>query len=80
MRILYLHPRAWTGEYPVLLRLRDRGHQVCVLEEDRRMPAARRITDDFEQAGDRITTFLYNPRRGAERMLTWLADRRERSD
>ena len=80
MRILYLHPRAWTGEYTVLLRLRDRGHQVCVLEEDRRMPAARRITDDFEQAGDRITTFWYNPRRGAERLLTWLADRRERRD
>jgi len=80
MRILYLHPRAWTGEYPVLLRLRDRGHQVCVLEEDRRLPNARSITSDFEQAGDRIATFWYNPRRGAERLLTWLADRRERRD
>ena len=80
MRILYLHPRAWTGEYPVLLALRDRGHQVCVLEEDGRLPAARRFAADFERPADRIATFWYNPHRGAERLLTWLADRRERRD
>ncbi len=75
MKILYLHPRAWTGEYPVLLKLRDRGHTLCVLEENRRLPAARQQTPDFEQPGDGIATLWYNPRRGAERLLTWPWDR-----
>src|SRR3990172_12661133 len=33
MKILYLHPRSWTGEYVILQALRDLGHEVCVLEE-----------------------------------------------
>ena len=75
MKILYLHPRAWTGEYPVLEALRDRGHDLCVLEEDRKLPAARRLAPDFERPGDGIATLWFNPRRGAERLLTWPWDR-----
>lgn len=75
MKILYLHPRAWTGEYPVLAALRDRGHTICVLEEDRKLPAARRLAADFERPGDGIATLWFNPRRGAERLLTWPWDR-----
>lgn len=75
MKILYLHPRAWTGEYPILRRLRERGHEVCVLEENRRMSTARAVTHDFEQPGDGIRTFWYHPSRGLERLLTWPWDR-----
>lgn len=75
MKILYLHPRAWTGEYPLLVQLRQHGHTVSVLEEDRSLPTARRLTPDFEQAGDGIATFWYNPRRGLERLLTLPWDR-----
>jgi glycosyltransferase involved in cell wall biosynthesis len=78
MRILYLHPRSWTGEYPMLVKLRSLGHEVCVLEEDRALPAARRYADHFEQAGDGIRTLWYNPRRGIERLLTWPWDRYHR--
>ncbi len=75
MKILYLHPRAWTGEYPVLVALRERGHELCVLEENRQLTAARQLTPDFEQPGDRIATLWFNPRRGAERLLTLPWDR-----
>ena len=78
MKILYLHPRAWTGEYPVLVALRERGHELCVLEENRRLPVARQLTSDFEQPGDRIATLWFNPRRGAERLLTLPWDRYHR--
>ncbi len=59
----------------MLAQLRDMGHQICVLEENRKLPAARRLTPDFEQAGDAITTLWYNPKRGIERLLTWPWDR-----
>ena len=75
MKILYLHPRSWTGEYPMLAQLQRMGHQVCVLEEDRRLPVARRLTKDFENSGDGIATLWYNPRQGFERLLTWPWDR-----
>jgi glycosyltransferase involved in cell wall biosynthesis len=75
MKILYLHPRSWIGEYAMLAHLRGMGQQVCVLEERRDLPAARRIEDHFEKSGDGIATFWYNPRRGLERLLTWPADR-----
>lgn len=75
MKILYLHPRAWTGEYPMLVKLRSLGHEVCVLEENRSLPSARLHAADFEQPGDGIPTLWYNPRRGAERLLTWPWDR-----
>lgn len=75
MKILYLHPRSWIGEYAMLVHLRRLGHEVCVMEESRDLPAARRCDDHFEKAGDGIATFWYNPRRGGERLLTWLFDR-----
>ena len=75
MKILYLHPRSWIGEYAILVHLHSLGHQISVLEERRDLPAARRIDDDFEKPGDGIPTFWYNPRRGIERLLTWPADR-----
>jgi len=75
MKILYLHPRAWTGEYPMLVHLKSMGHEVCVLEENRKLPSARRFTADFEAPGDGINTLWYNPRRGIERLLTWPWDR-----
>ena len=78
MKILYLHPRAWTGEYPMLVKLAGLGHQVCVLEENRNLAAARRLSAYFEQPGDGIETFWYNPRRGIERLLTWPWDRHYR--
>jgi glycosyltransferase involved in cell wall biosynthesis len=75
MKVLYLHPRSWIGEYAMLVHLRRLGHEVCVLEESRDLPAARRLDDHFEKPGDGIPTFWYNPRRGGERALTWLFDR-----
>ena len=76
MKILYLHPKSWSGEYAMLLRLRDMGHQVCALEEERDLPqGARWASDHFRQPGDRIETLWYDPRRGAEKLLTWPFDR-----
>lgn len=76
MRLLYLHPKAWSGEYAMLKKLRELGHQVCVLEEARNEDAAaRQIRADFLEAGDGIATLWYNPRRGWEKILTWPADR-----
>lgn len=76
MRLLYLHPNAWTGEYPILRELRRRGLQVCVLEE-RRAPSSvgRWREDHFRDPGDGIDTLWYDPRRGAARLLTWPLDR-----
>lgn len=78
MNILYLHPRSWSGEYAILKKLCSMGHRVCVLEEDRTLPCARRHADHFEHPGDGIPTFWYNPRRGLERLLTWPKDRVDR--
>jgi glycosyltransferase involved in cell wall biosynthesis len=76
MRILYLHPRAWSGEYPILKTLKQRGHQVCVLEEQREESRVARIfTGDFLESGDGIATFWYDPHQGFEKLLTWPADR-----
>jgi glycosyltransferase involved in cell wall biosynthesis len=75
VRILYLHPRSWIGEYAMLVHLRSLGHEICVLEERRDLPAARLLADHFEKPGDGIPTFWFNPRRGVERLLTWPADR-----
>ena len=63
MKILYLHPRSWIGEYAMLVHLRRLGHEVCVLEESRDLPVNRRFDDHFEKAGDGISTFWYNPDR-----------------
>lgn len=76
MRILYLHPKSWTGEYVMLLQLRLMGHEVCALEEKRALErGARQITDHHREPGDGIATLWYDPRRGWERLLTWLPDR-----
>jgi glycosyltransferase involved in cell wall biosynthesis len=76
MRILYLHPRAWTGEYPILRKLRELGHEVCVLEEQRGLaPGKRQRTEHFQDPGDGIQTLWYDPARGWERLVTWVFDR-----
>ncbi|HXC39833.1 MAG TPA: glycosyltransferase family 4 protein [Burkholderiales bacterium] len=76
MKILYLHPQSWSGEYVMLKRLAAMGHSVCVLEEIRRPPfAARRTSPDFMQAGDGMATLWYDPHKGAEKLITWPVDR-----
>ena len=75
MKLLYLHPKAWSGEYAILQKFRELGHEVCVLEEAReRGAAARRVAADFIVPGDGIATLWYNPHRGWEKILTWPAD------
>lgn len=75
MKILYLHPHAWTGEYPILKKLRDMGHDICVLEEDRSKETAYRTADYFHEPGDGIPTFWYNPKKGWKKIITWPVDR-----
>ena len=75
MRILYLHPNAWTGEYAVLSELVRQGHMVCVLEEKRKLGATRALSEYFRDTDDRIATLWYDPRRGIEKLLTWPVDR-----
>ncbi len=74
MRILYLHPKAWTGEHAILSELVRMGHEVCVLEERRPGPK-RQFAEWHRQPGDRIRTLWYDPSRGLLRLVTWLADR-----
>lgn len=60
----------------MLLRLRDLGHDVCALEEKRDLPqGARWLSAHFLEANDRIPTLWYDPRRGLEKVATWLFDR-----
>ena len=76
MKILYLHPKAWSGEYPILKKFRELGHDVCVLEELRGKDAGKPgLTEDFAEAGDGMPTFWYDPKRGWEKLLTWPLDR-----
>ena len=75
MRILYLHPNAWTGEHVILGELMRQGHTVCALEEKRDLGATRIVADHFRTVGDGIATLWYDPRRGAEKVLTWPVDR-----
>lgn len=76
MRILYLHPDSWTGEYPLLGKLRELGHDVCALEEKRGLKQGKRWeTDHFRDPGDGIATLWYDPACGWERLVTWLPDR-----
>ena len=76
MRILYLHPKSWTGEYPILRHMRGLGNEVCVLEE-RRNPerGASHYADFFLEPGDGLETLWYDPGRGWEKLLTWPLDR-----
>ncbi len=76
MRILYLTPSAWTGEYPILRTLTEMGHEVCALEESRAPNApARWMADHYRDPGDGIRTFWFDPKRGWEKALTWGLDR-----
>jgi glycosyltransferase involved in cell wall biosynthesis len=76
MRVLYLHPRAWIGEYAMMLELRARGFEVCALEEKRNLEqGARHLAPFYRDPGDGIATLWYDPRRGAEKILTWIPDR-----
>ena len=76
MKLLYLHPRGWSGEYAILKKFRQLGHQICVLEEARdKGAAARCVTADFAEPGDGIATLWYAPHRGWEKLLTWPVDR-----
>lgn len=59
----------------MLVKLVGLGHQVCVLEESRNLATARCLSAYFEQPGDGIETFWYNPRWGIERLLTLPWDR-----
>ena len=76
MRILFLHPLGWGGEYPILVEFRRRGYEVCVLEERREgMSGKRRYAEHFLQEEDGMRTLWYHPGRGAERVLTFAFDR-----
>jgi glycosyltransferase involved in cell wall biosynthesis len=76
MRVLYLHPRAWIGEYAMMRELRARGFEVCALEEQRGLEqGARHAAPYYRDADDGIATLWYDPRRGAEKILTWIPDR-----
>ncbi len=76
MRILFLHPHGWGGEYPILVEFRRRGYEVCVLEERRAgMSGKRLLAEYFHEPGDGIRTLWYHPGRGAERVLTLPVDR-----
>lgn len=76
MRILFLHPFGWSGEYPILVEFRRRGFEVCVLEERRNdMVGKRLLAQHFLEPGDGMHTLWYHPGRGAERALTWPFDR-----
>ncbi|MFH1604193.1 MAG: glycosyltransferase family 4 protein [Pseudomonadota bacterium] len=75
MKLLYLHPKAWSGEYAILKKFRELGHDICVLEEAREeWASARRVSADFLEPGDGIPTLWYSPHRGWEKILTWPAD------
>jgi len=76
MRILFLHPLGWGGEYPILVEFRRRGYEVCVLEERREGLCGKRLlADHFREPGDGMRTLWYHPGRGAERVLTFPIDR-----
>jgi len=76
MRVLYLHPKAWIGEYAMLGELRRRGFEICALEEQRGLAqGARHLASFYRNQDDGIPTLWYDPRRGPERLLTWIPDR-----
>src|SRR5262249_44174994 len=76
MRILYVHPKAWIGEYAMLVKLRELGHDVCALEESREIDGRKRRLDAyFRTPGDGIATLWFDPRRGWERLATRLPGR-----
>lgn len=76
MKILYLHPSAWSGEYAILRKLVSLGHTVSAIEEARGSSGPSRwFADHYAERGDEIATLWYDPGRGAEKLLTWPVDR-----
>jgi glycosyltransferase involved in cell wall biosynthesis len=76
VRILYLHPKSWSGEVSMLYALRTLGHEVCVLEEKRGLEHDNWVeVDHFVTPGDGIQTCWYEPGGGLEKLLTWPFDR-----
>ena len=76
MRILFLHPYGWRGEYPMLVEFRRHGHEVCVLEERRTgMTGKRMLKGHLRDPDDGIRTLWFHPGKGLERLLTLPLDR-----
>jgi glycosyltransferase involved in cell wall biosynthesis len=75
MKLLFLHPRSFTGDVIMLRALQERGHVVCALEEDRSINTARKFTDFLDVPDDGIATLRYHPGRGVEKILTWPLDK-----
>ena len=76
MKILYLHPKSWSGEYPLLRKFVSLGPDVFVLAESRTGAGpARWVTDHYAIVDDAITTLWYDPSRGFEKLVTWPVDR-----
>jgi len=76
MRILYLHPKSWVGEYDLIQYLVAKGESVFVLEEDRnRKSPAFRSADFFLRPGDGVPTLWYNPKKGTAKVFTAVFDR-----
>lgn len=59
----------------MLAYLARQGHEICVLQEDRKYPKTREVRDFFRVPGDGIQTLWYNPARGVEKLLTFPVDR-----
>lgn len=76
MRILFLHPNAWINEYSIIIKLKELGHDVFVLEEDRNINSPeKRIEKFFKNENDEIRTFWYNPKKEKKKILTFPVDR-----
>jgi glycosyltransferase involved in cell wall biosynthesis len=76
MRILYLHPKSWIGEYDLIEYLASEGESVFVFEEDRnRRSPAFRNSEYFLQPKDQIPTLWYNPKKGTAKIFTAIFDR-----
>lgn len=75
MKILYLHPNSWTGEYSILVQFVKMGHEVYVLEQDKRLPDFRCVLHDFfREKNDGIRTLWYNAHREWRKALTMPLD------
>ncbi|MBW1740960.1 MAG: glycosyltransferase [Deltaproteobacteria bacterium] len=75
MKILYLHPDSWTGEYSILVQFIKMGHCVYVLEQDKNLRKFHCVLMDFfKQKGDRIKTLWYNAHREWKKAITWPLD------
>lgn len=62
-RVLYLHPRSWTGDRFLLSGLQAMGFEVCVLEENRQHLLRRSDQTTDYMAQDGIPTLWYHPQK-----------------